>query len=159
MTIEIRREEEKDYHQVEELTRKAFYNVYMPGCTEHYLVHIMRSHKEFCAGTGSGAGGYGDWQDHRECHVHESQAGGRKRRGKDHPYLWTGEYPAGVSEKRIWKTVCWKLLLRRQENLGMKPSSSSGLLPTMWVAVSSAARDTVSPRREAAILPPCWSRN
>lgn len=47
MTIEIRREEEKDYHQVEELTRKAFYNVYMPGCTEHYLVHIMRSHKDF----------------------------------------------------------------------------------------------------------------
>ena len=47
MTIEIRREEEKDYRQVEELTRKAFYNVYMPGCTEHYLVHIMRFHKDF----------------------------------------------------------------------------------------------------------------
>lgn len=31
MSIEIRREEEKDYRQVEELTRKAFYNVYMPG--------------------------------------------------------------------------------------------------------------------------------
>ena len=37
----IRNERPEDYAAVEELTRKAFYNMYMPGCTEHYLVHIM----------------------------------------------------------------------------------------------------------------------
>lgn len=43
----IRNEEEKDYQAVENLTRKAFYNIYMPGCFEHYLVHTMRSHEDF----------------------------------------------------------------------------------------------------------------
>lgn len=45
--IKIRNERKKDYKIVEEVTRKAFYNVYTPGCTEHYLVHIMRGHKDF----------------------------------------------------------------------------------------------------------------
>lgn len=45
--IKIRNEEEKDYEKVENITRKAFYNVYKPGCIEHYLVHIMRNHEDF----------------------------------------------------------------------------------------------------------------
>ena len=28
-------------------TRKAFYNLYIPGCVEHYLVHHMRGHEDF----------------------------------------------------------------------------------------------------------------
>lgn len=47
MNINIRNERKSDYEKVEEITRKAFYNLYVPGCTEHYLVHIMRSHKDF----------------------------------------------------------------------------------------------------------------
>lgn len=43
----IRNERPEDYAAVEELTRKAFYNMYMPGCTEHYLVHVMREHEDF----------------------------------------------------------------------------------------------------------------
>lgn len=45
--LTIRSEIESDYKLVEELTRKAFYNIYVPGCFEHYLVHIMRSHEDF----------------------------------------------------------------------------------------------------------------
>jgi len=45
--FKIRKEEEKDYERVEEITRKAFWNLYIPGCIEHYLVHVMRSHKDF----------------------------------------------------------------------------------------------------------------
>ncbi|MHC1720390.1 MAG: GNAT family N-acetyltransferase [Clostridiaceae bacterium] len=45
--IMIRNEEETDYDRVEEITRKAFWNLYIPGCIEHYLVHVMRSHKDF----------------------------------------------------------------------------------------------------------------
>lgn len=45
--IKIRNEEAKDYKTVEEITRKAFYNLYVPGCVEHYLVHIMRRHEDF----------------------------------------------------------------------------------------------------------------
>lgn len=45
--IIIRNERESDYALVEEITRKSFYNLYVPGCIEHYLVHIMRSHEDF----------------------------------------------------------------------------------------------------------------
>ena len=45
--LNIRNEKESDYKIVEEITRKAFYNMYIPGCYEHYLVHIMRGHKDF----------------------------------------------------------------------------------------------------------------
>lgn len=46
-TIMIRSEKETDYSVVEEITRKAFYNIYVPGATEHYLVHIMRQREDF----------------------------------------------------------------------------------------------------------------
>ncbi|MEA4816383.1 MAG: N-acetyltransferase [Lachnospiraceae bacterium] len=45
--IKIRNEEGTDYEKVEEITRKAFWNLYIPGCVEHYLVHVMRPHKDF----------------------------------------------------------------------------------------------------------------
>lgn len=43
----IRREEPRDYRAVEEMVREAFYNLYVPGATEHYLVHTMREHPDF----------------------------------------------------------------------------------------------------------------
>ena len=45
--ILIRKEVEEDYREVEELTKKAFWNVNMPGCEEHYLLHCMRNHSDF----------------------------------------------------------------------------------------------------------------
>lgn len=46
-TFLIRRETKEDYRQVEELTRKAFWNLYVPGCTEHYIAHVIRDHADF----------------------------------------------------------------------------------------------------------------
>ncbi len=43
----IRPETPHDYYAVEALTREAFWNVYVPGCYEHYFVHVMRSHPDF----------------------------------------------------------------------------------------------------------------
>jgi putative acetyltransferase len=45
--MNIRLETKDDYTQVEELTREAFWNLYFPGCNEHYLCHILRGHKDF----------------------------------------------------------------------------------------------------------------
>lgn len=45
--ITIRREARQDRQTVEELTRRAFYNLYLPGFVEHYLVHTMREHPDF----------------------------------------------------------------------------------------------------------------
>ncbi len=42
MALIIRRERPDDYQKVEALIREAFWNVYTPGCSEHYLAHVLR---------------------------------------------------------------------------------------------------------------------
>ena len=46
-SITIRREEEKDYRAVEQLVRESFWNVYRPGCYEHFVLHRLRSDPAF----------------------------------------------------------------------------------------------------------------
>jgi Predicted acetyltransferase len=36
-----------DYRDVENLTREAFWNVYRPGCTEHYVLNRFRDNPDF----------------------------------------------------------------------------------------------------------------
>lgn len=43
----IRQEQPADFSIVENLTREAFWNVYRPGCSEHYVLHCYRSHPDF----------------------------------------------------------------------------------------------------------------
>ena len=45
--ITVRRETEADRDRVEQITREAFYNLYVPGCVEHYLAHVLRGHRDF----------------------------------------------------------------------------------------------------------------
>lgn len=40
--MKIRLEEEKDYFEVENLNRNAFWNIYRPGAYEHFIVHNLR---------------------------------------------------------------------------------------------------------------------
>ncbi len=49
MNICLRKEEPKDFRRVEELARDAFWNLYFPGAHEHYVVHVMRDHKDHIA--------------------------------------------------------------------------------------------------------------
>lgn len=41
--IIIRLEREEDYRENENLIRESFWNVYCPGCKEHYLMHVLRN--------------------------------------------------------------------------------------------------------------------
>jgi putative acetyltransferase len=43
----IRLETKTDYSEVENLTREAFWNVYRPGCLEHYVLHCYRDRADF----------------------------------------------------------------------------------------------------------------
>lgn len=43
----IRNEREADWQTVENVVREAFWNVNVPGCSEHYLAHILRGHEDF----------------------------------------------------------------------------------------------------------------
>ena len=45
--IIIRRETENDYRAVENLVRESFWNVYRPGCMEHYVLHRFRCDPAF----------------------------------------------------------------------------------------------------------------
>ena len=45
--MNIRLEQTKDFREVENLTREAFWNVYRPGCTEHYVLNQYRINPDF----------------------------------------------------------------------------------------------------------------
>ena len=45
--ITIRLEKREEYREVENLVREAFWNVYRPGCSEHYVLHVLRDDPAF----------------------------------------------------------------------------------------------------------------
>jgi len=45
--ITIRLEQPADHRENENVTREAFWNHYVPGCDEHYLLHVMRNSPAF----------------------------------------------------------------------------------------------------------------
>ena len=45
--IIIRIEKETEHREVENLIRESFWNVYRPGCTEHYVIHVLRNDPAF----------------------------------------------------------------------------------------------------------------
>lgn len=47
MNIIIRNETKDDYKKSENLTREAFWNVYRPGCTEHFVLYKFRESKNY----------------------------------------------------------------------------------------------------------------
>lgn len=47
--IEIRLEKKEEYREVENLVREAFWNVYRPGCLEHFVLNQLRNNPDFIA--------------------------------------------------------------------------------------------------------------
>jgi predicted N-acetyltransferase YhbS len=43
----IRSEKKAEYRKVENLVRESFWNVYKPGCSEHYVLHVLRDDPAF----------------------------------------------------------------------------------------------------------------
>ena len=43
----IRPEKVQDYAEVENLVRESFWNIYRPGCSEHYVIHMLRNDPAF----------------------------------------------------------------------------------------------------------------
>lgn len=43
----LRLETEKDYHKTETMAREAFWNLSVPGCSEHLFMHALRQHEAF----------------------------------------------------------------------------------------------------------------
>jgi len=47
MEIIIRPERSEDHYAAELVAKRAFWNLHYPGCDEHYLVHLLRSDKDY----------------------------------------------------------------------------------------------------------------
>jgi len=47
INLAIRNEQKEDYRTVEELVREAFWNLYVPGCNEHFVLHNLRKSSDF----------------------------------------------------------------------------------------------------------------
>ena len=45
--IIIRLEKKEEYREVENLVRESFWNVYRPGCLEHYVLNQLRTDEAF----------------------------------------------------------------------------------------------------------------
>ena len=43
----IRLEKQEDHRETEDLIRRSFWNVYRPGCSEHYVMHVLRDDPAF----------------------------------------------------------------------------------------------------------------
>ena len=43
----IRLEKKEDHRETEDLIRRSFWNVYRPGCSEHYVMHVLRDDPAF----------------------------------------------------------------------------------------------------------------
>ena len=43
----IRLEKQENYRETENLIREAFWNIYRPGCSEHYVIHVLRDDPAF----------------------------------------------------------------------------------------------------------------
>ncbi len=47
MNIVFRLETESDYFEAEKITREAFWDLYKPGCNEHFVLHQLRKSPDF----------------------------------------------------------------------------------------------------------------
>ena len=43
----LKEEETKDFFENENLTREAFWNVYKPGCDEHFILKLLRDRQSY----------------------------------------------------------------------------------------------------------------
>ncbi|MBR3436917.1 MAG: N-acetyltransferase [Lachnospiraceae bacterium] len=43
----VRQEKQTEYREVENLVRESFWNVYRPGCSEHFVIHVLRDDPAF----------------------------------------------------------------------------------------------------------------
>lgn len=50
--IKIEIEKENEYYEVENLVREAFWNVYKPGCSEHFVLHKLRECENYVKNLG-----------------------------------------------------------------------------------------------------------
>ena len=131
--ITIRLENKEDYAEVESLVREAFWNVYRPGCLEHYVIHVLRDDPAFIKELDfvMETGGKIIGQNMFMKTVIESEAGGIV------PALTMG--PICITpalKRRGLAKSCWIIRLNAQKNSASERSSLKEISPFTVKAVS-----------------------
>ena len=113
MNLIIRKEEEKDYNAVENLTREAFWDLYGPGCDEHLILHQLRKTPAFVKELS-----YAAWMDGRIVgQVTYSIAKIQNEKGKEHEVLCMGPISVlpGEQGKGIGSRLLKETLMKARE--------------------------------------------
>lgn len=104
MNIEIRITAKGDYKSTENLTREAFWNLYNPGCSEHFILHKQRESKSYVEGLDLVAIHKGEIIGH----IISTKAKVVDAKGNEHEVLCVG--PFAVSSKFQGKGIGTKLI-------------------------------------------------
>ena len=152
----IRNETAGDYTAVETLTRRAFYNIYIPGCVEHYLVHCMRGHADFLPELDFVL--ELDGQVIGNIMYTKAKLVGESGMEKDiltfGPLSIAPEY-----QRKGYGTRLMEHSFVRAAALGYDGIVILAVPPIMWAAAFRAAGGSKSPRRTGASPRRCWSRS
>ena len=148
----VRNEKETDHRHVEELIRKAFYNLYVPGCTEHYLARVMRGHEDFIPeldlvleldGRVIGS-------------ILYTKAKLSDAAGKEKEILTFGPVCIAPEYQRMGYGSLWKRLLKKRPRWAMTLLLFSAARRTMWPEALKAAKSSTSARITDVTPRPCW---
>lgn len=116
----LRRERPEDFDFVENLTREAFWDIYAPGCDEHWVLHRLRKSPEFIPEL--------DWvaveNDRIVGHIAYSRAKILDEKGKAHEVLTFG--PISVDPARQGQGI-GSLMIRHTVSLA-KEMGFSGII-------------------------------
>jgi predicted N-acetyltransferase YhbS len=104
MNIEIRITTKADFKSTENLTRESFWNLYNPGCSEHFILHRLRESKSYVEGLDLIAINKGEIIGH----IISTKAKVTDARGNEFEVLCVG--PFAVSPKLQSKGIGAKLL-------------------------------------------------
>jgi predicted N-acetyltransferase YhbS len=104
MEILIQRTKPKDFLTTENITREAFWNLYNPGCSEHFILHKLRLSKSYVEGLDLIAIHKGELIGH----IISTKAKVIDAKGNEHEVLCVG--PFAVSTNLQGKGVGAKLI-------------------------------------------------
>ena len=110
----IRLKQPKDFWEVENLTREAFWNVYGKGCVEHYVLHQFRNSSDFIPQLDFVFGKRRDFDwTHYVC---KSIYLNKRQQKSGDFHLWTTQHFAKISTQRLWLNFVKLLYATSQTN-------------------------------------------
>ena len=157
--MKIRQEKKEDFFPVEQLTREAFYNVYRPGCTEHFVLHRLRKDRCFVKKLSYVIEEKG--RDRRLCRLRYRNAGAGLGGNLPDPSFRPYQRPSLVSKSGLWQRPPFAITLQKAKQMGVSGGGHHRKSPLdyrpVWVCIRFQIRYffTMAPAEKKS-LPFLW---